>query len=247
MRALYNNIVMTADMTFETENLNYPADNLLDTRQSRYYRTLLNTAQRITFEKTAAEASYVVIMNHNLSPTATVKLQADDTDVTSTPDFDETLDVDDIIILNFTKDTYNFWSLYIDDPDNTDDYIQIAYIFIGDFLQLPGMKPDQTLPFGTTSKSALSTGGQVFGSHGYEYRGPADFNFPFVTDTQRKAINTLFAAVRNYIPFVLLIWANDLDFEPPIYAMITNSDLKWAKSDNVLYPWKVTLQIREVF
>jgi hypothetical protein len=247
MRALYDNIVMTAAIEKTSENLNYPVSNLQDSRQSRYYRSTSKIAQRIIFDVgDFLEASYVVIMGHNLTENATIYLQGGDKGWED-PSPNIALTVDDIIILNMSDNIFSRqnWALYIDDPTNPDDFIQIAYVFLGTYLQLPGMKPDQSLPYDTTSKNAVSQGGQAYGSHGYEFRS-FQANFPFMTDAQRKNMKTLYAAVRNYIPFVLLIWADDLDFEPPMYAIMTDPP-NWKRNDNVLFPWGCSLKFKEVF
>lgn len=249
MRILYNNLIETAVLSKTTENINYPIENLLDSRMTRYYQSLDRDDQRITLYLAGATASYIVIRGHNFTGTATVKIQgdADNSSWDGPPTFSHTITpITDILIYKFTEVPFDYWSIYVDDPNNSNDFIQIAYIFLGTYLQLPGMDISQGLSVYTTSKSAISTGGQVFGSAGYEYRG-FEVTFKNITNVQRLLINAFFEAVKNYKPFILLPWADDLVFEAPMYAVLDDNVIKWKRNDSRNYPWQCAMKFREVF
>lgn len=248
MRNLWNNEILNMTIIPDTESIEYPSSNLIDPRLSRYFKTENDADQRIVFSGVDITASYIAIIAHNISSGATILLQGNNTDIWDEPDFEETLTWDsDIIIKQFTESTYNYWRLYIDD-DNNDGYIRIGYIYLSTYLQMPGMEPDQQIDYDV--------------KEGYLFRSPK-INHPRVTFTQKDDINEMFAAVRvgsvdfsstgqlyadgNVKTIVILIWANELSVEKAIYCIIEDDKLTWKKSDDRRYPYKVTIQYREVF
>lgn len=246
MRILYDNKFLGATLVPYTENPDYPSANMQDTRLSRVYRTLGLIDENIVITGTIA-ASYVAILGHNLSESATIKLQGNATNSWGSPSFETILTWNsEAIVKFFTEATYAYWRIYINDPSNTHGYIEIALCFLGTYLQMPGMKPDQAIPLSTTSENDISSSGQNFGDEGYEYR-EATINFPFLTDTQRKNIITMFRLVKNVTPVIMLIWDSDLTFESPIYCVIDQKKLDFKRSGSINLPWATSLQIREVF
>lgn len=247
MRIIYNNIIEDSTITPTTENANYPADNLKDSRSTRLYRSTADGAQRVTFHNADSSASYIIIKNHNITSGATIKLQANDSNIWGAPSLDETITHDsDTMILNFTEAEYNYWSLYVDDGSNPDNYIEIGLIYLGVYVQMPGMEPKQQIPYATQSKSKLSQSRQLYGDSRVNYRS-AKISFPHLTNAQRQAINAMYDIVKNTKPIFLLVWEGDLDFEPAMYAFIADARLAWARNDNSNFPWSVSMQFEEVF
>ena len=249
MRALWNNEIIDATLTPSTENPNFEVENIQDTRLSRYFRTVLDAAQDIVIDAGGSTtASYFAILNHNLSSGATIKLQGNNTDAWGAPAFDEALTWNvDMIVFNFTEVSYNFWRLYIDDPANPDNYIKIGHLYLGTFLQMPYMKVDQVLTVKTMSKVKISESGQAYGDEKYSFRNPK-INFPRISQTQRLAIQAMFDTVKNVRPFILLIWANELDFEKAVYCVIDQDKLTWKRQDNVSYKFdSISIKFMECF
>ncbi|HMA78882.1 MAG TPA: hypothetical protein VKP88_07200, partial [Candidatus Paceibacterota bacterium] len=144
-----NHILGTVTIDQKSESPYYEFDDALtDTRLSRRGRTLDVDGEWITFDfGSAVTADYCAILAHNITSGATVKIQANSSDSWAAPPVDETIDidqvetgtVDDTILHNFTSSEYRYWRLYIDDDSNSDGYIEIGYIFIGEYTQWPGM------------------------------------------------------------------------------------------------------------
>jgi hypothetical protein len=218
-----------------------------DTVLAKTYRsTIDNTIIKIS---TTITASYVALMGHNLTETATITLQGNDTDAWGAPALEETVPWrENIAILDFNESTYNFWRILITDDDtNADGYIELGGVFLGTYLQMPGMKKDQTLSYQSESKSSVSPSGQNYGDERYEYRNPS-FNFPLITHDQRDNLNEMFIANKNIKPMIVLIWANDLNLETPMYAKIDQKGLIFKRNTkSELLPWGAKLKFREVF
>lgn len=246
MKLLYDNKILSATLDCSSENPDYPIENLQDTVLAKVYRSMTDDIN-ITIDQITT-ASYFAIMNHNLSESALITLQGNNSDSWVSPSFETTLTwKEGIIISHFAETTYNYWRLeIIDDDTGADGYIQIGGLFIGTYLQMPGMKKNQSIKDMTTSKSKISYSGQSYGNEGYEYRS-FKVNFPQLSDTQRTGIRVMWTNNKNIHPLICLIWANRQDLETPIYCVIdqTSIEIKRTESDNL--PWETSLKFREVF
>lgn len=248
MKILYDNHIFNATIDALTENQDYAFTTaLIDTRLSKVGRTVDDSAQTIVFSFDAAvDVDYFLILNHNITLGATVKIQAHDSDSWGSPSVDETLTVGDYIIIEFDEtQSYQYWRLYIDDASNPDEYIQIAYCYLGEALDMPGMNRGMIIPRKSNSVSTKSMSGQLYGDVRLKYKA-AEITFNNVDETERQAINDFFDTVDVIRPFVLLIWEDDLDVEPPIYCSLTK-ELEWNKLDIIGLLWSLVLSFEECF
>lgn len=249
MRWLFDNKIENATISVLTENPDYPFNTALkDSRLSRYGRTLDISDQTIVFDLGAAyDVSYIVIFGHNITSSATVKIQANSSDSWTTPPVDETITVADVMIYHFSTDeTYRYWRLYIDDDSNTDGYIQIAKVFIGDYLQLPYMSKSKDVTTTSNSTSSDSESGQSYMNIGLDYKAET-ITFPFVSDAQYTNTDAAFRLLHKFKPFIMLVWENDLTFQAPLYVKHT-ADLAWKQIDTYAgRNWSLSFSFRETF
>lgn len=246
MRICYDNEVKNATISAFTENPDYLfSDALTDIRVSRVGRTVDVNNEWIKFSFAAAvSASYLIIHSHNISASATIKLQANATDVWTSPSVDLTLTHGEWIVENFTEVSYQYWRVTIDDPTNTDGYLEISKIFLGTYFQTPGPSPDSKLNIKTSSTYTKTPTGQLYPNSKIKLKSWG-FSFPITTEAQRQSAITFFNATENTVPFFLLIWESGLDTEPPIYCNQTESQLPLTKIPNQGLLWKYTLKIEE--
>jgi len=246
MRLLYDNKYLAATISASSENPNYLAANTQNTVIAKVYRSVADST--IIKISTQIKASYVTIMGHNFTPTVQITLQGNDTDAWGAPSFEETIPYrSDMCILNFNEATYNYWRILISDSDTSaDGYIEIGGIYLGTYLQMPGMKLDQQLEKKTDSSISITYSGQAYGEERYSYRNPG-FNFPFITHDQRDELNNMFENNKNVKPLICLVWANDYNIEPPMYCVIDQKSLQFKRNGDNIDPWAVKLKFREVF
>lgn len=147
---------------------------------------------------------------------------------------------------NILASGYRYWILTIEDPSNADGYIEISKMFFGDYLQLPYMGKTQKLPTATTSTQQFSPTGCIYTDKGITYKY-GNVTFPVVEDDEKTAIDAVFAEIDKSVPFILLIWENDLTFQPPIYSILT-TDLDWQRvADMNGRRWSFSFGFREIF
>ncbi|UCF13196.1 MAG: hypothetical protein JSW06_02785 [Thermoplasmatales archaeon] len=252
MRILWDNKYLSASITASSQDPDYPLSNTQDTRLTRLFRTNnLVDDQYITIN-TEIKASYVAIMNHNISSDATIQLLGANEDTNDVVDWDNpdvTISVthrDYIIVQKFTEATYTDWRLTIDDPNNSDGYIKIGSVFIGTYLQMPGMsRKANNIDNLSTSEVSFSDSGQVYGDEGYDYRENS-VSFPLISQDKREQIVSMYKEVTKIKPVIMLLWAERLDLEKPIYCVLT-LDPKFKRTDSHNDPFQLQLKFREVF
>lgn len=248
MKILYDNQIFNATINALTENPDYPFTTaLIDTRLTKIGRTLDVDDQTFLFSFSAAiDADYFTILNHNFTDSATVKIQANTSDSWGSPALDETLTVEDTIIINFSStETYQYWRLYVDDPTNTDGYLEFSYCYLGEELVMPGMNRAMIIPYKSNSIATKSQSGQLYGDRRLKYKA-AQITFNIVDETERQSIIDFWDTVDVVRPFILLIWEDDLDVEPPIYCALTK-ELEWNKLDLNGLLWSLVLDFEECF
>lgn len=249
MRILWQNLISSgSSWTSYSEDANYPLSNLYDTRLSRQYRTNgLTSTEYIQVGQSSIAPEYFAICGHNVSSSCTIVLQAGTSSGLSTLSWTQTLTWSSYTLVSTITSTVNadYFRLKISGlSTDTQSYISVGYLFLGNAISMPYMKPDQVVKDETTSKVTISDGGQAYGDQGYDFRSPT-INFPYLTHAERAEIRTMFTEVKNYKPIIAVIWPSNQSYELPIYGIINQTNLEWKRSDDYGLPWSLTLNIRE--
>jgi len=249
MIILYENEIEKTGVVITTfsENPDYPASTaFLDTRLSRVYRSVDNTAEWVKFDLlTPKTIKYVSILAHNLSAAATVIIEGNATDSWGAPSYTKTLTITDDIAESVGTQSYRWWRVTIADAANTDTYIEISKIFLCSFLLMPGMETGQVVPLKSDSTYTLSSTRQLYGNMRIKSKS-AKINFPIITEAEKTTIETFFNYCDLTKPFILLIWEDDLIVEPPIYCHLV-SQLEWTRAQLMGTVWSLAFEIEEVF
>ncbi len=247
MQILYENNIEDATIDSSSENPDYDFDTALnDTRLSRTGRTTGVSSQWVKFSFTGTiDVTYICILGANITSGATVTIEANSSDSWGSPAFSQALTYyDGVYITNFTQETYQYWRLTIDDGSNTDGYIEIGFIFLGESLAMPPMLRNQKLPRTTTSTNQKSMRGQLYGNREIILRS-ASINFAqAITNSYKTNIDTFFETVETIQPFIMLVWENSLDIENPMYCNLTKS-LEWSRAKNEDVTWNLTMDVQE--
>lgn len=247
MRILYDNKIMTATLSCCTENPNYPLTNLQETQLCLWYKSIAATSQWVkAYSASGIKASYLAIFAHNVADTATLKLEGNNADSWAAPSYSATVTHSGTgpIIFSFAEATYNYWRITID--DNSSVAVRLGFVYLGTYLQGPGMSIDQEISDNTDADIDFSLSGQAYGNDGVNHR-EFRVNFKHITDTIRDSMRTWFSTVKNITPFVMLLWANDFTHETPVYCVLSDKKITWKRTDNSLFPWETSINVREVF
>lgn len=240
MKVLYDNEIVegTTTITPSSENSNFTFETaFFDKRMSRFGRFLGKTSENIVFYNSGGFTfDEVLIGASNLTSSATVTIQANASDVWTSPSVSQALTRLDnaYYYYNFSSvQSYDYVRLVVADSSNTESYIKISKVFVGNSLVLPGIAPTAELPTVSNSVTSQSISGQVFSDRRTQIKG-ANVQFPVISETERQNLKTFFLAVDKTEPFYLFIWESDLDIEPPLYVSLV-SDLVIQKAKGISY------------
>lgn len=242
MKILWNNEVDKNTITASGTHVDYPLSNLVYPHLSRVFHATDDDDEYILIAGTDIDADSIAIMNHNFTSAAVIKIQGNDTNVWTSPSYTKTLTWTEYTIFeDFTSGQYNYWRLFIDDAANPDGYISIGRLFLGEKLELPGMKPDQGVDDMTTDKVSFSESGQTYGDAVVKFR-KYTVNFPYISEAERVKIRAAFTDRRIFKPFPVKMF----DLELAMYSVFADV-LKWKRSDDENYPWQLQMILREVY
>jgi len=110
----------------------------------------------LTFSE-AKNIKALAILDHNLSSTAVITLMGNTSDAWGAPAYSQVIAWNSKKIGYYLDQTYRYWRLQISDQLNTDGYIEIGELYLGDYLE-PGKNysygwDQSTSVFETAAKS----------------------------------------------------------------------------------------------
>jgi hypothetical protein len=246
MIILDNNFVMTSTITPSSEAIGYEASTALkDSRLCRFWKTIGATSENCVFNLGSAKAvTYVNIQRHNFTSSATITIQANSSNSWVSPAYSSTaFTVSGITAtISFAAKTYQYWRLVVADSTNPDTFLEVGLVYIGSSVAMPVMVTDQTIPRVSNSETDFSVMGQVYGDKRIRYKTAA-INFPYVSDTQLTALDTIFEDFDITDPLILIFWEDDLDIEAPLYCILTKGHEPKLAGPNG--GWTLSLSFRE--
>jgi len=244
MRIFHDNKIFSAELTASSENLNLPVENLQKFQTIAKFRTVVKSNQWVKIAGNITANSFW-ILNHNLTSSAVVKVQGSNYSDFSYIEFEEQAVIDERIYIDFDEKTFNFWRVTIDDPTNSNNYLELGYIFIGCFEQLPAMKPDQQFTVNTTADYQTGSANVSYSKKGVQFR-TNKINLVNLTFDQKKSVKSMFDNVGNYQPVIMVVWENDLEKEEPCYCILDGKKLTFKTSNIYNRKFDVSFKFREV-
>lgn len=243
----YDETCKGAILTASSNLLNYPVENVLETRISTLYRSNLNTIISIVFDcEEAVKASSICIANHNISSTPNVlRLEGNSSDFWVSPAFSLDLTWDqDIIIEDFTEQEYQYWRLVIEDLTNANGYIEMGRVWIGKYFITPGIGIE--VPHDRLSRSvkSITIAGNTFGDR----RDPQQktvIRFPKLDPDQKDNIEYWFEVSDTILPF-FITFDKAGNTMGSLYATINQNLLRFTRLGNTIYYSTVVEIIEEI-
>jgi hypothetical protein len=193
----------SATLTANSNIINYPTTNILDSRIDRLFRTDSSTTATIVFDAGAAvTVDSINIANHNISASVTtLKWQGNATDSWGSPSVDETLThTTGIITKQFTGGSYRYWRLHIIDGSNPDGYIEIGRVSGCDAYTTVGISPNVTHDLVDAGVKTTSISGGTYYDGRYFYE-QISVSYPSLTHTQKGEMWAIFRAIGYGTPF----------------------------------------------
>jgi hypothetical protein len=166
---------VVANTYVSTEHADYPEANLYDNKRYKKWRSTSDSAQWIKWDLgiPSNPKAFAAISDRNtplkISPSATITLQGNSTDLWTAPEYEATIPFRDYVLAIENEDGLHtsplrYWRLYIDDPSNPYGYIELGEVFLGDYVVLT--RGCAVYPFQSTltddSVVFISEGGQKY-------------------------------------------------------------------------------------
>jgi len=248
MRIAWDNEFDKYTITANSEASGYPATNInQDFTLAKKSRTTGDTSENWLIDAGAGEtitATCAAIAGHNISSGATtIKIQGNAADSWGSPTVNQSIThATGMMIVFFSTQSLRFWRFLVEDASNPDTYIEIGRLFLGTYLDLANVIyrafPETII---STSDIDYTLTGQLYGDKGIQQK-LYNFQLPYLTNTQKENLETMFETVDIVKPVFLTIDENDLTQIEPIYAAI-NDDLSF--NHIIGYKWNTTLAFKE--
>lgn len=175
----------------------------------------------------------------SISPSSTIKLQANETDVWSSPSYETTLAYDENVMSVFSTtglhtEALRFWRLHIVDADNPLGYVEVGGLYLGDIFETA--RGQVQFPLNSQlidrSTTVFSEGGQTFS----DVREKSEsFNLQWfgLTIADRNEFDIIFDQFGTSIPFFI-------DLDPnAVFSTEANQFLRYIKFEAPI-SWSLT-------
>lgn len=242
MRLSYDNLINDATLASDNEDGNYPLSGLQDIHLSNVFRFGDTDGGYIDIDLGEAEDVSCIGIISNLSVTGSVTLKGNSVESWASPPVEREITIVDRNIMEyFTTETYRYWRLEIEDAANPDGYIEVKKVFLGDYIQLPGVSTDYTFEDNTLSSREFSPTGQPF-SVVRPQRTRFDFSFPGMTTDEREEIRTAYRTNGIHTPMWLAVWEESFDVQEPVYVLFEEESLSWSRQG---FAWTTSISFVE--
>jgi len=237
MQILWANQIGETTLTASSVKDGYSVENLKSYHLSKAFVFDGNSGNIIIDLLTAVSIKDFSILGTNLTDSATITLEANASDVWTSPSFTTNLTLysNGVAEKQDIDESYRFWRLVVSDSTLTD--LKLGYIYIGnDRLQMAGMEPDIDLNYNNTTAVSFSATQQTYADTGIEYFS-SKFKFPIITDYEtiidsktlatREDILEFWGFNKGATPIILRIFENSLNKVPPLIGMISQNTLRF--------------------
>lgn len=182
-----------------------------------------------------------------ISPSAVIKLQANETDTWTSPSYEVSLTYNENVISimkdealdGLHTDALRWWRIYIEDVDNPLGYVEIGAIFLGDFFEASqgAIQFPLQSQYIDRSTTVFSEGGQTF-SDQREKSEQFTFEYRFLNVADREDLDVIFNNFGTSIPFFV-------NLDPDLYySSSTEQFIRFVKFDS---PPRWTLERPRLF
>jgi hypothetical protein len=222
VRILYNDLMIDSLLVTSSERSGFPASNVQHPHLTRVWRSVNSTSQTITVNAGTGNtitATSAVMAAHNLSSSATARVQGNTIDTWTAPPLDvEFAPTDALSLAYFPPAAYQYWRFPFDDAANPDGYIEIGRLMLCLYWQSVE-ETDRGTEDGIedTTRTTESETGQGFGDLGVQKQTYA-ISFGTMRPETRTSLKAIYASSGQHMPIVVVPNENALDKLPPIYC-----------------------------
>lgn len=146
-----------------------------------------------------------------ITPTAVIKLQANETNNWTVPSYEKTITFNDSVMAEFSDtglhtEELRYWRLLIEDITNANGFVELGSIFLGDVFS-PARGAVQfplSAEYIDTSRTIFSEGGQTFSDERQKSES-FSLDIEFLTTADKESIDSIFIEVGTSKPFFVVL------------------------------------------
>ncbi len=209
-------------ISVSSQDPSFPASNLKHPFRSKRWRSTDVDSEWVVFDMITTEPIDSVLIfwskedGIKLSNTATVKIQANATNVWTSPAIDQTLTIDNTYMLAshyFTSDqNYRYWRVLIQDSGNPNGYVELGVVWLGKGLALPNAQNGFTYTLLDKTKVTTNDFGHTYGDE-YPTLMNLDFQYQFLDYSVIQIIDSAYRDNGTKYPVVIVIDPEDDVFD----------------------------------
>lgn len=231
-------------VTVSSEDTNFPASNLKHPFRSKRWRSTDVSSEWIVFDfQTIEDVDSVILLwskedGVQLSGSATLKIQANATNVWTSPAVDQTLTINDTyeIASHYftTAQSYRYWRVVLQDAGNPNGFLELGVAWIGKSLQIENAQNGFDFTVTDRSKSVVTDFGHIYTD---EYPLFSSLNFSYA-NLYYEAIQILENAFRengNRKPVFIAVDPEDEVFDKDHFAIYGRFQSNTFGSEHVNY------------
>jgi len=232
VRILYNSALWDGGtISASSEVAGLEGSNAIHDFVGKPWRSTGDTSETWTNDLGSATAlTCFGMFNHNLTSSATVKLQANSSDSWGSPPFDQTLtvatDADGNVLprlVHFpSTSSYRYWRIDIADASNPDGFVQVGRFMAGSYWE-----PTRTVTDGFVirthdpSQGTRAPGTGWFARQRNKYR-EADVGFELYNRNQHEKFDAVFSRVGQTKPLILALDPANHPTKDSMYCKVTS-------------------------
>lgn len=198
--------------TISSESSSQPFTNALDTRRSKLYDADAKQTRLVVDLDFPDLINSLAIFGPlgeqlGISREAEVRLQADNVNDWTSPEYDVLIDVNSdqqIIYFEDVENYYRFWSVFIDDPTREDN-INFGYIYMGDYTTTDFRNIANPFKWvhNDPTKVVKSLNGTAYFDVLTEFDKFNAIKYDLASDGDRKILDDLYLRTGKYTPILV--------------------------------------------
>ncbi len=226
---------------------NYGKQKIFDLDRDFVYRSRsLDDPNTITLTFASAKnIKALAILDHNLSSAAVITLMGNTSDAWGAPAYSQVVAWNTEKIGYYLDQTYQYWRLQISDQSNSDGYIEIGELYLGDYLELSknhNYDWDQITAAFETSQKSRAGADKI--SLDYLQEG-FQLAFNYIPKTDIDSLLSMFKAVKNEAAgTVSPVFFNIVSDEPNNFFLV-HLGLNFTRKNRFLDQYDIAFKLLE--
>lgn len=236
-----------------SEDANFPASNLKHPFRSKRWRSTGTSSESVVFDMVTSEPIDSVVLlwpkedGIRLSNTAVVKIQANATNVWTSPAIDQTLVIDNTYVVAshfFTSDqSYRYWRVIIQDPGNPNGFVELGVVWLGKGLPLEATQNGFKFSLLDPSNVTTTDFGHTYVDE-YPLLSTLDFTYQYLDYEVVQALENAFRANGTKLPVLVVLDVEESVFNKNhflVYGKFKNAFGLQHYIYNILNPDSLTI------